>query len=102
MLEAVFLERGRVLGAFEPATTPSTDMLHLAISRNGRNIAYVQRTKQRRLQSISFDPVNATVQGKPVFITHGTSFATHPAVSPDGNRIVYTSSGSPRDPTSDS
>lgn len=88
---------GQVLGAFEPATTPSTDMLHLAISRNGRNIAYVQRTKQRRLQSISFDPVKATVQGEPAFITHGTSFATHPEVSPDGNRIVYTSSGSPRE-----
>jgi eukaryotic-like serine/threonine-protein kinase len=88
---------GQVLGSPEPATTPATDMLHLAISRNGQRMAYVQRTKQRRLQSLAFDPVAQAVRGTPTFITYGTSFATHPSVSPDGNWLTYSSSGGPRE-----
>ncbi|MBS1809123.1 MAG: PD40 domain-containing protein [Acidobacteria bacterium] len=88
---------GNVLGAPEPATTPATDMLHLSIARDGRHLAYVQRTKQRRLQSLAFDPVSTTLRGTPVFITHGTGFATHPSVSPDGQWLAYSSSGSPQE-----
>jgi eukaryotic-like serine/threonine-protein kinase len=88
---------GQVLHEPEPATTPATDMVHLAISRDGRRMAYVQRTKQRRLQAIGFDSVSGTTREQPVTITKGTSFATHPSVSPDGNWIAYSSSGGPRE-----
>ncbi len=84
---------GQVLGAPEPATTPATDMLHLSIARESGRLAYVRRTKQRRLQALPFDPVNATVRGAPVFITRGTGFATHPSVSRDGQWLTYSSSG---------
>lgn len=88
---------GQVLGDPEPATTPATEMLHLSIARQGHQFAYVQRTKQRRLQALPFDPVTSSLRGTPVFITHGTGFATHPSVSPDGQWLAYSSSGSPRE-----
>ncbi|NOT60598.1 MAG: protein kinase, partial [Acidobacteria bacterium] len=88
---------GQVLRAPEPATTPATDMLHLSIARAGGQLAYVQRTKLRRLQALPFDPVSATVRGAPVFITRGSGFATHPSVSPDGQWLAYSSSGSPQE-----
>ena len=88
---------GQVLGAPEPATTPATDMLHVSLAREGRHLVYVQRAKQRHLQALAFDPVKATVHGEPTFITRGTGFATHPNVSPDGQWLAYSSSGSPQE-----
>jgi eukaryotic-like serine/threonine-protein kinase len=88
---------GQVKGTPEPATTPATDLLHLSIAREGRHMVYVQRTKQRRLQALPFDPVTATVRDVPVFITHGTGFATHPSLSPDGKWLAYSSSSSPQE-----
>jgi Tol biopolymer transport system component len=88
---------GQPLDAPEPATTPATDMLHVSLAREGRQLAYVQRTKQRHLQALAFDPVKATVRGEPKFITRGTGFATHPNVSPDGQWLAYSSSGSPQE-----
>lgn len=88
---------GRALGAPEPATTPATDILHLSISRDGRRMAYVQRTKRRQLQSLAFDPVTEGARGAPSTVTRGTGSATHPSVSPDGQWLAYSSAGSPQE-----
>jgi Tol biopolymer transport system component len=88
---------GQVLSAPDPATTPAAEMMHLSLARDGRHLAYVQRTKQRHLQALAFDPVTATVRRAPVVLTRGTGFATHPRVSPDGMWLAYSSSGSPQE-----
>ncbi len=87
---------GQPLGAPEPFTTPATDTYHLSVSRDGRQLAYVQRNKQRNIYTLGFDPAGATVRGTPRALTRGTGSATHPAVSPDGQWLAYTTAGNPQ------
>ena len=87
---------GQARGAPEPFTTPATDTYHLSVSHDGRQIAYVQRTKRRNLFALTLDPATATVRGAPRAITRGTGATTHPAISPDGQWLAYSSAGNPQ------
>jgi eukaryotic-like serine/threonine-protein kinase len=87
---------GRASDAPEPFTTPATDTYHLSLSRDGRHIAYVQRTKRRNLFALTLDPNSGNVRGTPRAITRGTGATTHPAISPDGQWLAYSSAGSPQ------
>ena len=93
---AVDTETGQPLGAPEPFTTPATDTYHLSVSRDGSQIAYVQRNKQRNIYTLDFDPASGTVHSTPRALTRGTGSATHPAISPDGQWLAYTTAGSPQ------
>src|SRR5215813_5378270 len=50
-------DTGKVSGDPEPLTTPATYLGHIAVSRDGGRIAWVQRTQDIQIYGASFDPV---------------------------------------------
>jgi len=90
-------DSGEALGPLEPVTTPSSDSAHVSFSRDGKKLAYVQRTASANLYRIAFEPDTEKVTGKPVPIKQGTRQALSPDLSPDGRWLAYASSGKQED-----
>ena len=84
---------GRVSGEPESVTTPSAYSQHLSFSRDGKRMAYVQKSETANLQRVAFDPVSGRTTSEPESITQGTRSVTSPDVSPDGEWLVYSSQG---------
>ncbi len=84
---------GRALGEPESVTTPSAYSQHLSFSRDGKRLAYVQKSETGNLQRVSFDPSTGKTTSEPESITQGTRYVTSPDVSPDGQWLVYSSQG---------
>jgi eukaryotic-like serine/threonine-protein kinase len=84
---------GRVSGEPESVTTPSAFSQHLSFSRDGKRMAYVQKSETGNLQRVAFDPVSGKTTSAPESITKGTRYVTSPDVSPDGEWLVYSSQG---------
>jgi eukaryotic-like serine/threonine-protein kinase len=84
---------GRVSGQPEPVTTPAVSCRHIAFSRDGSRIAYVQVSKRCNVNRLAFDPLSGKVQGEPMVITQGSGFATEPEVSSDNQWLIYNSKG---------
>jgi Tol biopolymer transport system component len=60
-------------------------------------MAYVERLQSRKLWRIDFDAGSASVLGDPAPLWRGTRNAMHPAISPDGEWVAYSSSGNQED-----
>ena len=88
---------GKVLGAPQPITTPSTDAAHISFSNDGRRLAYVQRTYTANLHRIGFDPATEKVVGQPTAITQGSREVIQPNPSPDGQWLAFASGGAQSD-----
>jgi Tol biopolymer transport system component len=86
---------GKVLGAPEPVTTPAPFVAHIAISADGRRIAYSSILRSRNLQKLRIDPVTGTPGGEPVWVTTGSRLWANPDPSPDGQWVVFYSSLQP-------
>lgn len=84
---------GRVLGAPEPVTTPSSNSGFLSFAADGQQLVYVQSISRNNLQKLGFDPQTEKLTGPPVWVTQGSKPATHPDISPDGQWLVYGSLG---------
>jgi eukaryotic-like serine/threonine-protein kinase len=85
---------GRPLGRPQPVTTgggPAAQ--HVAISADGRRIAYVARANSMNLQRVGFDPAAGVVTGTAEGITTGSRAWAQPHPSPDGSRLAFNSSG---------
>jgi Tol biopolymer transport system component/tRNA A-37 threonylcarbamoyl transferase component Bud32 len=88
---------GKVLGPPEPITTPATDAAHISFSRDGRQLAYVQRTYTANLHKIGFDSGAGKIVGQPIAITQGSREAMQPSPSPDGQWLAFASLGKQED-----
>jgi Tol biopolymer transport system component len=80
---------GRSAGVPEAITTPSRWSGDLSIAGDGRQIAYTAADPQSNIVRVSFDAQQERVIGGPIPVTHGTVSVMQPAVSPDGQWIVY-------------
>ena len=84
---------GEVQGAPETVVTPSVYSQHLSFSRDGKRLAYVQKSETRNLQSIAFDPLREETKGEPSAVTQGTRYVTDPDLSPDEEWFAFSSQG---------
>ena len=84
---------GKLLGGFEPVTTPSEDSGYLSFSRDGHQMAYVQQEHTANLFRVGFDSTREVVTGQPVPVTQGSMMTAVPAVSPDGEWIAFYTTG---------
>ncbi|HEX6625558.1 MAG TPA: protein kinase, partial [Pyrinomonadaceae bacterium] len=84
---------GRTAGEPEAVTTPSAYSQHLSFSRDGKRMAYVQKSETRNLQRVAFDPVGGKTAGAPESVTQGAMHVSAPDVSPDGEWLAYSSQG---------
>jgi TolB protein len=90
-------ESGKLLGAPEPVTTPSSYNGHLSFSRDGGRMCYVQYFLTANLQKVGFDPVRERVLGPPVPVTEGARVAKLPEFSPDGKWLAFYMLGKQQD-----
>ncbi|MGA2184038.1 MAG: protein kinase [Bryobacteraceae bacterium] len=81
---------GAPKGAPEPVVLPATYVQHVSISRDGRSIAYVQRTLVANLFRIAFDSDSGRT-GKATQLTFGIRFDSMPGISGDGAILAVTS-----------
>ena len=88
---------GRSLAAPEPVTTPSSSSGFVSFSRDGRQLAYVQLTRNWNVHKVAFDADRETTVGEPVPVTQGSREVAFPDISPDGEWIAFTSRLKPED-----
>jgi eukaryotic-like serine/threonine-protein kinase len=86
-------QTGRPMGAPEAVTTPATWSGYVSFARDGRHLAYAQVVHQINIQQAGFDAVRGRVTASPVPITQGSRVATDPDFSPDGEWVVFGSTG---------
>ena len=86
---------GKTLGPPEPVTTPAPFVAHIAISADGRRIAYSSILRSRNLQRLRIDPATGMPNGEPSWITTGSRLWANPDPSPDGKWAVFYSSLQP-------
>ena len=86
---------GKTLGPPEPLTTPAPFVAHIAISADGRRIAYSSILRSRNLQKLRIDPATGLPNGEPSWITTGSRLWANPDPSPDGKWAVFYSSLQP-------
>lgn len=84
---------GEVQGPPETVTTPSVYSQHLSFSRDGKRLAYVQKSETRNLQRTAFDPSREETTSQPVAVTQGTRYVTDPDLSPDEEWFACSSQG---------
>ena len=87
---------GERSGAPEPVVLPATYVQHASVSRDGRSIAYVQRTLVANLFRIAFDSDSGRT-GTLAQLTFGIRFDSMPGISGDGSMIAFTSAVGNRD-----
>lgn len=79
---------GVVSGVPEPVVTPSNFSRHIAFSRDGRRMAYVQTRNTSNIQGVNFDSATLKPVGDPFWITKGDREISRAELSPDGTRFV--------------
>ena len=79
---------GKVLGEPEIVQTPAKYNRHLAFSRDGKRLIYVQTNEQSNLKAVEFDVANEKIIGEPFWITRRDQEVLQPQLSPDGQQFV--------------
>jgi dipeptidyl aminopeptidase/acylaminoacyl peptidase len=81
---------GQPLGEpFEVASLGLPRLRHLAVSRDGRRVAYSSLTIMSNLWWIPLSPATGLPAGPPRALTSGTGKLGRPAISPDGKRVAF-------------
>ncbi len=88
---------GKTLGSPEPVTVPSAWCGLMAISRDGRSLAYTTVDFRTEVLKMGFDPSSGTVTGQPNSIVSGSRVVTFIDVSPGGDWLAMSSLGSHED-----
>jgi eukaryotic-like serine/threonine-protein kinase len=88
---------GRVLGAPERVTAPSTWSGFLSFSRDGTRLAFASTDFHSTLFRVPFDPDRETLTGPPESVLKGTRAIRDHEISPDGQWIAFTEAGVPED-----
>ena len=78
---------GLARGDPEPVTTPSSNSALMAISADGRRLAYVEQSWTQNLTRVAF-PFGGQLENPPAPVTQGSRFFTEPQVSPDGQWLA--------------
>jgi Tol biopolymer transport system component len=78
---------GRVLGAFEPVTTPSLYGGDLGFSRDGALLVYAAWSTRSALRKVGFDARTGTSVGQP--LPAAAPAGSQPSASPDGRRLAF-------------
>jgi Tol biopolymer transport system component len=81
--------------ALTPGSTAAA--MHLSISRDGERLSYSAVRETSNLRSLEIDPETAQVIGEPEVITDGARSFYGPDPSPDGERLVFASTGGQED-----
>ena len=82
-------ESGKVLGEAESLSAPSGFVSDLAISADGKRIAFTSADQRSNIQQVGFDPESATVQGEPTSLTSGNVRVDMFDVTRDGEWVAY-------------
>ncbi len=89
---------GAVAGRAIPVTTGGgAASQHLAVSKDGRRLAYVARVESMNVQKVAFDPASGNVRGIPAWVTRGSRTVAQPDPSPDGRHVAFNSTGRQED-----
>jgi serine/threonine protein kinase len=81
-------ETGAPSGEHEPVSTPAKFNRHLAFSRDGKRMVYVQTENQSNIKTVPFDLGSERITGEPFPVTRGDFEFTAPELSPDGTKFV--------------
>lgn len=84
---------GKTTGEPEPVMLPSDCIRHFSLSKDGRQMVYVQEVKRKNLYQVAFDPVTEKITNQMVSINPGSRLAQGPDISPDGEWLVFTNHG---------
>jgi len=84
---------GKVLGPAEAVTTPSVFSGHLGFSRDGRLLAYSQRSRTANAYRVAFDANTGETRGQRVAVTEGSREVADLNISPDGSWLAFFSYG---------
>jgi Tol biopolymer transport system component len=87
---------GKPLGPAEPKRLPAREVGGIAVARDGRRIAYVDRETTFAIDRLSFDD-QGRLTGKPEEIYQSSQELSDLDVSPDGRLISFDSRGSVQD-----
>ena len=80
---------GKPLASPEPITTPATSLAHIAVSGDGKRLAYSSVLVTTNVQKAAFDPSRGAVVGALTWVTSGTRRWSNPEPSPDGQSVVF-------------
>jgi len=94
---AIDEKTGQPAGAPTPLTTPALWAGQFTVSRDGRQIAYLASTELAALEKLDFDPSTGRVAGQLAPLLRVSFGIMSPALSPDGQWIVFRSSGRQED-----
>lgn len=79
----------RWTGGPERLTTGPGVHRNVAVSRDGKRLAFIIQNERTRLWSLPFDPVAGAVIGQETTLTSAGADASAPAISRDGSRLAY-------------
>ena len=82
---------GKVLGALEPVTAPSSSAGLMSISADGRLLAYTSFANSETMLSVALDPATAAVRGEPVTIVAGSRSFTFPLLAGWARGLAFSS-----------
>jgi len=88
---------GETLGPPEPITTPSPWSGPIAVSGDGRQIAFTALDQRANILRLDFDPRTGKTTSAPTPVTRGTTVVQEFDVAPDGEWIVFRSFGRQED-----
>ncbi len=95
---AIDEKSGKPLGKPEAVTTGvGAAAQHIAISRDGRRLAYAARVESTNVQKISFNAVAGVTVGTPQWVTRGSRSVAQPDISPEGTQLAFNSLGKQED-----
>jgi Tol biopolymer transport system component len=85
-------ESGEVLAPPEPVTTGASAIrMHLALSKDGMRLAYVERVDSSSIWKAPFEVSNGTLEGDPIQAIESSRFLDWADVSPDGQWLAFQS-----------
>jgi Tol biopolymer transport system component len=84
---------GGLTGPIEPATLPSANSQHIGFSADGRSLVYVEMSRRENTCRVQLDPEEGRIEGQAVQITRGIRRHCAPNISPDENRLAFSSQG---------
>ena len=87
---------GSVLGEAEPLSLPAVEVGGLAVARDGRHVAFVDRKTTHALDRIAFDG-DGRVVTKSETLYEGSQEMSDLGVSPDGKAVAFDSRGAAQD-----